>query len=494
MRSWQKSPTDTPAVVPRTVPTSLLSARPAEEAAQPKQLAMAPLFPLTRRGLLFLIASVLMIALGLARKDLAALFWGSSFLVILAYSLLGNTIHRFVLKNRLDVAGLELRLPARGVFPGDPVEAGITADLPLPLIPGFSFCFLSVLTWRDRKPLVLRQSLTPGENRKTIVFRPQERGHYRSRTAYLVAQDYFGFTSGWLSAAADESLIVYPGQMPTEELRLRMAGGEAREHLEKKQKTDELLEVRKYFPGDDARKLNWKVFAHIGELFIRRKEEAPPPASNLLFVFDSSRPAALPKAIAQAYLDLLVELACSIIMLMLKQNTSVMFTSQEQGRIASLEKEKRHELLALLSSIWWTDGSQRPALPERDNLVVVLFSSPGSPCLPSIVESVKRRKWKTTLIFRALDFFESGQESDERFSLKRLLFVGTPRRKTNLPLGSSTSAAVCLSRPRLSRPRRNSGTPSRHIERQMANLKELLLSEMVKYSAAPWKLADVRAI
>ena len=410
-----------------------------------------------------------MIGLGIVRKDLAALFWGASFLLFVLYTLLGNHLDRLFALRKLTSEAVDLKLPAKGVFPGDKAEAYMRVSLPALKIPGFSHRFLAVLRWKQRKPLVLQKKITGGENSGPIQFTPGQRGTYHVGAASLVTEDFFGFTHVSLPFSIDESLRVYPGLMPAEEIMLRMEGGDAKEQLDKRQEKADLLEVRKYFPGDDVRKLNWKIFAHIGELFIRRGEDAPPPASNLLFIFDSGESPLLPPAVSSAYLDMLVELACSVILLFLMQQSSVMFSTQGMQRPVSLGKEKRDELLSLMTPIWWTNNGDKPAIPESKDLYVILFSTPGSPSLGPLIQTLKKHGWQITLIYKALDFLESSHNGRARFALKQLFFVDD----TPGPDGEQ-----------------HTGTAGQNLRR----LREMVLKEVDIYRKPPWKLNDVRAI
>jgi uncharacterized protein (DUF58 family) len=53
-------------------------------------------------------------------------------------------------------------------------------------------------------------------------------------------------------------------------------------------RTDELTESRRYLPGDDPRRINWKLYGHSGELFVREGEPEPPPRSRYAVVVDTS--------------------------------------------------------------------------------------------------------------------------------------------------------------------------------------------------------------
>ncbi len=58
------------------------------------------IFPLTLRGLCILLLSATLLAAGVVRADLAALFWGSSFLLFTLYSLIVGHVFRLSLRRR----------------------------------------------------------------------------------------------------------------------------------------------------------------------------------------------------------------------------------------------------------------------------------------------------------------------------------------------------------------------------------------------------------
>jgi hypothetical protein len=53
------------------------------------------------------------------------------------------------------------------------------------------------------------------------------------------------------------------------------------------QRTDNLIDHRPYIPGDDPRRINWKLYGHGGGLFVREGEREPPPHSNLIILIDT---------------------------------------------------------------------------------------------------------------------------------------------------------------------------------------------------------------
>jgi hypothetical protein len=78
-------------------------------------------------------------------------------------------------------------------------------------------------------------------------------------------------------------------------------------------RTDNLTDHRPYIPGDDPRRINWKLYGHLGDLFVREGEPEPPPHSRLLIIVDSQADSALyTEEDARTGLDALCEYALSL--------------------------------------------------------------------------------------------------------------------------------------------------------------------------------------
>jgi hypothetical protein len=58
-------------------------------------------------------------------------------------------------------------------------------------------------------------------------------------------------------------------------------------------RTDNLIDHRPYVPGDDPRRINWKLYGHAGDLFVREGEPEPPPHSQLVILVDTQADDAL---------------------------------------------------------------------------------------------------------------------------------------------------------------------------------------------------------
>jgi uncharacterized protein (DUF58 family) len=61
---------------------------------------------------------------------------------------------------------------------------------------------------------------------------------------------------------------------------------------------DELVDHRPYIPGDDPRRINWKLYSHgpSNSLFVREGEPEPPPHSRLLILVDTETDGTLYRA------------------------------------------------------------------------------------------------------------------------------------------------------------------------------------------------------
>ncbi|MCL2609679.1 MAG: DUF58 domain-containing protein [Treponema sp.] len=77
-------------------------------------------------------------------------------------------------------------------------------------------------------------------------------------------------------------------------------------------RSDILSDHRPYVPGDDPRRINWKLYGHGGSLFLREGEPEPPPHSSLTIVVDGQYdPGLYDRNEAPAWVDLLCENALS---------------------------------------------------------------------------------------------------------------------------------------------------------------------------------------
>lgn len=101
-------------------------------------------------------------------------------------------------------------------------------------------------------------------------------------------RDFLGFFSIPAARVQEEegSAILVPAvPAPVEARSVQASTNGVSEGKSTYLRSEELYEVRPYLPGDDPRKINWKVWAHSGELALREGELLPPPSEEYAILF-----------------------------------------------------------------------------------------------------------------------------------------------------------------------------------------------------------------
>jgi len=191
--------------------------------------------------------------------------------------------------------------------------------------------------------------------------------------------------------------------------------------------------VRKYFPGDDIRKVHWKVFAHTSELFLRIGEEIPPPESRFLVILDPAPAGEVPARIEADYLDVLVQACAATVLEVLARGYQVYFARSDSQQPRRLSLENRMQLLAELAGVWWNDRYSLE-LPQQHLYQTLLFSSPGSASLPRIFEDLQARGGEVRLFFPDLPV--SAEQPRRGWFRKLMLRPPAEQRAEAAPLDS----------------------------------------------------------
>lgn len=139
-----------------------------------------------------------------------------------------------------------------------------------------------------RSNLQVPLSLTARE--KTYALPVPGRGVYIPESVFLEIHDFAGFFCFRLEAPGKSSIetIVSPAEPEDYIIPAETGGSFSRSFGNSTfERSEDLHETRVYFPGDDPRKINWKVFAHSGTLSILEGELLPPPAAELFCFFNT---------------------------------------------------------------------------------------------------------------------------------------------------------------------------------------------------------------
>lgn len=289
---------------------------------------------LTLRGWVLGILSILLGMEGIYRKELASLLWGIGMGSLWVCTLIFSGFASTLLYRKKDhlLQHLSLTHPTDTVFAGTPLTFQLL--LPAPLLRGFRHIPCVVLKYRYQVTAFKGRTyrweawIDPKEPSFTLTSPPAERGDYRGPVGYLQVEDCFGFSKIEMSLTEKERLLILPAPYPEVILQMLPARGgtRVREHRFPSISLEE-LEIRKYQPGDDIRRIHWKLYAHSGELFFRTGEHDPPPLDTIHLHFDPSLPQELPPRFHLPAMDLMASLGARVLMELSKEGKRILLST-----------------------------------------------------------------------------------------------------------------------------------------------------------------------
>jgi uncharacterized protein (DUF58 family) len=189
--------------------------------------------------------------------------------------------------------------------------------------PGILIRYEILLTTRDSREI--RHLFDPHEimrrssprKKSSFSFPVPERGAYYGSFDRFFIGDVLGLFRFYLPLPQDKSprILALP-RAAAEPIPVYIrSGGESQRQSIHYQRTDNLIDHRPYVPGDDPRRINWKLYGHApsNELFVREGEREPPPHSRLLILVDTlTDPALYSPASGRRGVDMLCENALAI--------------------------------------------------------------------------------------------------------------------------------------------------------------------------------------
>jgi hypothetical protein len=248
-------------------------------------------------GLFALLVTALAFTAGRVRQELALTLLGVVFLAVLAYCFVA-----------VFLTGLFCRKPAfflKAEIAAKLVTTGAALEIHVPRgggkqrffrLPGTLIRYEVKLETRDaRKLRCIFDPVRKHGKEKSIFFPVEKRGAYFGSADEFAVYDGPGFFRLAFPVTYERLLLAAP---PAAEepipLPVRSGGNEQRTEPHYR-KTDDLTDHRPYTPGDDPRRINWKLYGHgpSGELFVREGESEPPPRSRLLILLDTQTDAGL---------------------------------------------------------------------------------------------------------------------------------------------------------------------------------------------------------
>ena len=242
---------------------------------------------------LFIVAVLAFIA-GYIRNELALILLGTVFMALLLYCFLSLSV--LYLLHRKKTNAIQTEIISKQVKAFGEGELHFPQEKYFFAFPGTIARYEMVLATKDGRMINLITSLRKSENNH-IKFDVPGRGVYYNNVENLLFLDMPGFFKLKIPLKKETLPKLYAVPTETEEalpLQIRSGGSEKRSQVNYR-KTDILTESRPYVPGDDPRRINWKLYSHgpESELYVREGENSPPPHSRLLILIDTQIDSAL---------------------------------------------------------------------------------------------------------------------------------------------------------------------------------------------------------
>ncbi|MDR2518755.1 MAG: DUF58 domain-containing protein [Spirochaetaceae bacterium] len=296
--------------------------KPQGGAAPGEGFLIGDLVPLPQTlGVFTLIITAFAFTSGTIRGEPVLVLVSAVFLAILAYGFLAvlflSLLHRNAVKNaclRIMTPAVQAGTSGRCVFERAPAEknsagSGMKGFFKLP---GTIVRYTLLLRTQDGR--AIRRVFDPDAG--AVSFPAPFRGaYYTAYDEFSIADlpGFFRMAFRIIPQNKNPRLLVTPRTLKKPPDIRFYAGGGRMVCASKKVQADTLAEARPYMPGDDPRRINWKLYSHAGDLFVRQGQREPPPRSRLLILVDcEADPSLYTGEEARRGVDMLCEAALSL--------------------------------------------------------------------------------------------------------------------------------------------------------------------------------------
>jgi hypothetical protein len=269
-------------------------------------------------GVFILLVIVLSFTAGAIRREMVLTLTGSLFLSVWIYSLVMTLLLALLHSRRERRVSINIspqKIVAREwtqVFYNEGKD--IHRDEKIFQLPGILVRCRIILSTADGRLVThefkpeFDRSLTEPEQ-----FQVDERGAYFSTYDEFAILDIFGFFRFAFRVSPQSGALLAGPWCADEPVSVRARGGETERQGPPIERSDELVSHRPYVPGDDPRRINWKLFSHGGELFVRQGEREPPAHSNITILIDTQFDSLYTLKSAREEVDRLCENSLAII-------------------------------------------------------------------------------------------------------------------------------------------------------------------------------------
>ena len=295
--------------------------------------------PLTKTGLTYIAAGVLLLSTGIIRGEIAATLCGATLLLYALFAFLSVTVSLFFWKNIL----ISLEWTGKDTVRLHIIKNDYAQHKVFFLFAKIHYLvrYITLPENPNSRVFTLDVPISGTETIFHVSLPP--RGRYTGLKYCLQISDFSNFFICFLihpEIPFSDKLQVFPEPEATVYCNLPLGKSGNQKGKSTFHRSNELYETRQYRPGDDPRKINWKVFAHTGELSVREGELLPPPSEKYVFLINLDLPATLKgnaKKEATERFDILINRATRLALDLVERNRIVtILTENEIGKFEIL--------------------------------------------------------------------------------------------------------------------------------------------------------------
>ncbi len=309
----------------------------------------------------FFFLSLILLAAGYGLKHTLPFAAGLSFLLLGAFEFVR---FRFLLRRYSSFPACPALPPRFSDLQNPPLS--------LPSLPaGIRVGYEADLEWKGVRSF--RIASPPGSG----AFSASLRGSYTLNSQSLVLENFCGFFRCTLPGPAGMPVLIYPAPGGADQNGFsEKPQAPEREVLYTPLKNQDYFESRPYYSGDDPRRINWKMMARHGELFIREGSGCLPSRSRVLILVDPGKDSRLPTRFDRRPVskgDRLLRSAAALVAELRREGCRIDLAGPSVLR-EELEKMSERTLQDILASV-------RPVrltaddIPENGAVRVYYFSS-----------------------------------------------------------------------------------------------------------------------
>lgn len=250
---------------------------------------------ITVHGALYALTGLLLLTAGLLRGELLSTALGGLLTLYTGFAALAVGCTAFYWRHEEPAVSLtESSVAGNDAAAGCGVIAVSPAAAVFPRCAVGAAAFYTLTFSRTPDPaaeIAVRMDIPLYAARTVYYAESVPRGRYFYRQQYLAFKDLCGFFAVQLMQPRSVSRVytVPPRLQPFEAGSPPELSARTVQDVPQLERTAELYESRPYFPGDDPRKIHWKLYAHTGGLSIKLGAFEPPPVKHVSIYIEAPR-------------------------------------------------------------------------------------------------------------------------------------------------------------------------------------------------------------